>query len=490
MFFCEVTYADRFFFLFLAYWLVFVTSVGMVLLILYLALYFVVFACSIVFIKRKLKIGFIVSAPLIWCFSEYLRATVMTGFPWDNVGYAFYNDIYMIQCVEIVGVSGLSILALFGNALLYWSIKHAVLHLRNKKSVLRSVRLPLIFLTLFFVFLSIIRHWGMDRVDYFRNLENESLTKNATLKAALVQANIAQEIKWDAGSKSEILSVYERLTREAAKKDPDIIVWPESSLPGFFQFDEKETYFIFKLIKELKVPILFGGNRVAVEDDTHRYYNSAYYVTPETGKSAMALSGIYDKIHLVPYGEYIPNKKFLTKIFPALDSIVPFEDFSVGTREGLFSLKDFSFGVSICFEDIFPELIRKISARGADFIVNITNDAWYLRTGAPYQHFFMASFRAVENRVPLVRCSNTGVTGYVNSFGETTLLYGKKSSLIFDEGVLYIDIPKREFLENTFYTEHGEIFLYCSSVFSVLLLLVSFVYSFEKFFLERLKKEC
>ena len=476
------------FFLFLVYWLVFVTSVGTIFLILYLGLYFAFFCCSIVYIKKVLKIGFIMSAPLLWGLTEYLRATVMTGFPWDNLGYAFYTDKAICQFVEIVGVRGLSMLALLGNTIVYWAMKRVVIAVKDKKPVWLSVRLPLVVLAVFFVFLIFIRQWGNDRIEYFRTLEEKSIAEHVPLKAALVQANIAQEIKWDSDSKQKILAQYERLTKKAAKSNPDLIVWPESSLPGFFQFDEKETYCIYKLLKELKIPMLFGGNRIALVGDNHYYYNSAYYVMPETGEAQMELAGIYDKIHLVPYGEYIPNKKFLTKIFPGLESVVPFEDFSAGQKIELLTLKDFNFGVSICFEDIFPELIKEIPAQGADFIVNVTNDAWYLRTGAPYQHFYMASFRAIENRVPFVRCSNTGVTGYVNSYGETSLLYGEKSSLIFDEGVLFVDIPKRINSENTFYTQHGEVFLYWASAFSILLLLVSFVYSFGKFLLERLRK--
>ncbi|MCD6459936.1 apolipoprotein N-acyltransferase, partial [bacterium] len=451
-------------------------------------LYILFFSCSIVYIKKTIKIDFMVSAPLVWAFCEYLRGAVMSGFPWDNIGYAFYNESAFLQCVEITGVSGLSMLALFANALVYRSIKYFIKNLKDKKSFTASVRLPVLFLSLFFVFLILIRQWGNGRIDYFRNIESESLKKYTPLKAALIQADIPQNIKWDESSESKILSIYGRFTREAAKKNPDLIIWPESSLPGFFKFDRKETYFIFELMKELKIPLLFGGNRIEIEDDNQYYYNSAYYVTPETDKSPMALSGVYDKIHLVPYGEYIPHKKILNKIFPWLESAVPFEDFSFGDKADIFLLKNFKFGVSICFEDIFAELIRKISKQDADFIVNITNDAWYMRTGAPYQHFYMAKFRAVENRVPFVRCANTGITGYINSYGETTLLYGKKSSLIFDEGILYINIPKRIFNENTFYTRHGEIFLYCASVFSVLLLLISFVYSCGKFLRERLEK--
>jgi len=468
------------FFAGLIYWLVNITFAGTCGLILYLALYFPLFICSIIWLKKSLKLNYLFTAPVVWCFTEYLRAIVMTGFPWDNLGYSFYNDYRLIQITEYIGVSGLSFIAVLGNILFYYSIKEisAIFAESMKRSevIAKLILKSIVPLVLFFLAITLLREWGEKRADYFKN--NISPNK---LKVALIQANIPQSIKWDKFSQDEILQRYKNLTESAAKNNPDLIIWPESSLPGFFNYDEKSTYLIFDLIKTLKVPMLFGGNKLKVEKDRYTYYNSVYFVKP--GEDLVVT---YDKIHLVPYGEYIPNKKFLTKILPKLESIVPFEDFTFGEESKIFELNKFRFGVSICFEDIFPDLVRKIPYQNADFIVNVTNDAWYMKTSAPYQHFFMAMFRAVENRTPFVRCSNTGISGYVGADGKFDIYYGKNGSPIFEEGYMSVDIPKKEKPVMTFYTKFGELFFYVPSVISVLLLMVSFVYSFGKILIRRI----
>jgi len=473
-------FAGIVFFTGLVYWLVYVTFAGTCILILYLALYFALFICAIKWIRRSIGISYLLSAPFVWCFAEYLRATVMTGFPWDNLGYSFYNDYRLIQISEYTGVSGLSFIAVLSNAILFYSINEIlsiIKTVQDKNKILVRIFLKAVLpLFVFFLMINCLRSWGSERADYFRNLKPVSV-----LKAVLIQANIPQNIKWDKFSQNEILQRYKNLTVEASKGSPDLIIWPESSLPGFFNYDEKSTYLIFSLIKDLKIPILFGGNRLKVQADDYIYYNSVYFVQPDDD-----LVLTYDKIHLVPYGEYIPNKKILTKILPKLETIVPFEDFTSGEELRIFELKNFRFGASICFEDIFPGLIRKIPQQNADFIVNVTNDAWYKNSSAPYQHFYMAMFRAIENRTMFVRCSNTGISGYVLPDGTYEIFYGKNGLPVFEEGYLNVEIPKREKTISTFYTKHGDLIFYLSCVISVLLLTVSFVYSFGKILIRRI----
>lgn len=464
------------FFTGLVYWLIFVTVPGTGVLILYLGLYFPLFICAIKWLKNKLNLNYIFTAPFLWCFVEYLRGTVMTGFPWDNLGYAFYNDIPLLQSVEFGGVSGLSFLAVLANAVLYRALRMLFAHIQSRQLSVKKIISALMPVVVIVVLVIALNRWGTGRFAYYNQIDKTG----ERLKIALIQANIPQYIKWDESAKDFIIEQYRRLTVASAASAPDLIIWPESSLPGFFQYDEKSTYLVFSLIKELKIPILFGGNRLKQLEDEYRYYNSAYFVEP--GKEIVHT---YDKIHLVPYGEYIPNKKFLQMIIPNLESVVPFEDFSFGEKSKIFSIRNFTFGVSICFEDIFPELMRRIPEQGADFIVNITNDAWYLYTSAPFQHFYMAAFRAVENRVSFVRSSNTGITGYVSASGTSTIFKGKTGMPIFEEGFMIVEVPKRLDTRQTFYTRHGEIILYTCSIISVVLLAVSFVYSVAKKFTRR-----
>lgn len=481
------------FFLLLAYWIMFVTAVGMVLLIGYLALYVAVFSWAIVFLRKTLKLGFVVTAPVMWCAMEYFRATVMTGFPWDNLGYAFYTDYTLIQLAEYTGVTGLSFIAVLGNVLIYHTAKKLVPHMfrwnRPEKPLRAAVR-ACVPLACFLATVLGLSFWGQQRAatvaqDVLQILESE----NDTLTVALIQANIPQDLKWDESARSMIIDQYDRLTRESIRYNPDLIIWPESSLPGFFKYDEQSTYLVYSLIRDTGIPMVVGGNRVEVDGPVYRYFNSSYYVRPGyDNDSKVVLEGTYDKMHLVPYGEYIPNKHILTRLFPRLESIVPFEDFTFGQTLDLFTLDSFKFGVSICYEDIFPELIRLSPKKGADFIVNITNDAWYKRTSAPYQHFYMAVFRAVENRVAYVRCSNTGITGYALPDGSSTIFYGANESPIFEEGVFAVRVPRRVYDQPTFYTQHGELVLYACAVISVLLLCASFVYLLAKFLIERIQK--
>ncbi len=474
------------FFFLLAYWIVFVTPIGMVLLVFYLALYIALFSWAVVWLRKSIKLDFIFTAPVVWCFTEYLRATVMTGFPWDNLGYAFYTDYALIQVAEFTGVSGLSFIAVLANVLIYRTAKKLVpimLNFKVRRFPIRRLALSVFPLLAFLAGLGLLSIWGEHRAAWWSSqTENLILNDDSTIAIALIQPNIPQELKWDDTAREYIVRQFDRLTRDAADAKPDLIIWPESSLPGFFKYDEVSTYLVYSLVKDLRVPIVVGGNRFEIIDDIYYYYNSAYYVVPgQNEDSPVKLAGVYDKIHLVPYGEYIPNKVFLKKIFPGLESIVPFEDFSFGRQMNIFESGHLNFGISICYEDIFPDLIRRIPAQGADFIVNITNDAWYKRSGAPYQHFFMAVYRAVENRVTYVRCSNTGITGCATADGSAVVFRDENGKAIFSEGHMIIRVPRRVSDEPTFFTRHGDVVLYGSSFISVLLLSTSFVYLLATF---------
>lgn len=459
------------FFTALVYWLIHVTGIGVVGLVIYLSLYFPLFIVSIKWLRQSLRIPYLISAPLVWCACEYVRATLMTGFPWDNLGYGVYTDMSLLQVAELTGVSGLSFIAVLGNAAVYHSLKKSIITYQRHTKVISGIVKNLVPLIVFVVMIVALRGWGHHQYQQYR----EYGTNKPALKLALIQANIPQNLKWDEAFIDEILNTYDTLTRKAALEKPDMIVWPESSLPGLFQYDATATYLMFTLVKDLNIPILFGGNRYEVTDDEYYYYNSAYLLVP-----GMDTVRTYDKIHLVPYGEYVPNKKVLKRLFPSLESVVPFEDFTPGRDVTLFDVNNTQFGVSICYEDIFPELVRLAPEKCADFIVNITNDAWYLNTSAPYQHFYMALFRAVENRVPFIRCANTGITGYAAPSGDMYSFKGEGGSEIFETGYFIVDVPIDNDRAKTFYTRYGDIaFPLCFGV-SVLLLSISFVYSLLK----------
>jgi apolipoprotein N-acyltransferase len=281
------------------------------------------------------------------------------------------------------------------------------------------------------------------------------------IKISVIQGNIPQELKWDASAKTYILDRYTRLTERAARDRPDLMIWPEASSPGLLGEDDLVFENIFSLAKKIKIPLLLGS----VVRENQNYFNSALLIDSR-GKIAAR----YDKLHLVPFGEYIPLKKFL----PFLQAVVPIGDMDRGREYTIFKTKAYdlrpttSFSVLICFEDLFPELSRRFVKKGADFLINITNDAWYKKTSAAGQHFQASVFRAVENRVNLVRSANTGISAFISPSGKIISLVrdeAGESLFITGFGTQEILIPAAK--KPTFYTNYGDIFIILLFIFAI-----------------------
>jgi apolipoprotein N-acyltransferase len=282
------------------------------------------------------------------------------------------------------------------------------------------------------------------------------------LKVALVQGNISQDQKWQEGFQSETLDIYHRLSEEALAEAGhlDLIIWPETAAPFYFQQPGALRDKLLGTVESLDVPLLFGSPAYRMEEKGFAYLNSAYLVAPSAGGSVETLDR-YDKLHLVPFGEYVPLKNILFFVSKLTEGV---GDFSAG--EGIKSLVvktpsgDMALGPLICYEGIFPNLVRQFVKGGADVLVNITNDAWYGRSSAPYQHLSAVAFRAVENGVYLIRAANTGITAIVDPLGRVV-----KATDIFVEGQLsgeiYISGKK------TVYTRFGDIFAIAASVISL-----------------------
>jgi len=249
------------------------------------------------------------------------------------------------------------------------------------------------------------------------------------VRVSVIQGNIPQELKWDPKAQDMIIEKYIALTKMAALESADLIVWPETSFPGFFEIDEDMTEKILTLVKETKIPILIGVN---TEKD-EKYFNSAALISPEG-----SMTNKYDKIHLVPFGEYVPfsNKfpAFHKLILGELGEFTPGKDFKAFSLQPSAFSQTVKFSVLICFEDIFPEISRKFVKNGAKFLIVITNDAWYGKSGAAYQHAANSVFRAIENRVPVVRCANTGYSCFIDSRGGIYDSVSEKNSLLFVTG--------------------------------------------------------
>jgi apolipoprotein N-acyltransferase len=280
------------------------------------------------------------------------------------------------------------------------------------------------------------------------------MIQNPPLKIGLVQGNIDQSVKWDESFQKETLQIYERLSFKVAEQKPDLIIWPETATPFFFQDATEYRSLILDIPKKTHAFLLFGTPSYKTLKGKVNHYNSAYLASP-SGE----LVGKYDKIHLVPFGEYIPMQDLLFFIGSLGEGI---GDFKSGKEIFNFALPHGKFGVLICFEIIFPDLSRRFVKKGANFLVTLTNDAWFGRTSAPYQHFSMAAFRAVENRVFVARAANTGITGFIDPRGK-----------ILKEGEIFTEEAMSETVRlssrKTFYTLFGDVFAWVCSGFSILI---------------------
>jgi len=414
------------------------------LILLLLVAYLSLFIGAFTFLTRLIQIrsGFqtILLTPILWVSLEYLRSFLLTGFPWANLGYSQYLNLPFIQMADIIGAYGLSFVIVLVNATLFW-----VLHQWSKRLFpFREVMITALILLGFLIY----GYVKMEIID-------RQMTQNPPLKIGLVQGNIDQSIKWDNSFQLETLNIYEKLSFSVAEKKPDLIIWPETATPFFFQDAKEFQPLVLDIPKKTNAFLLFGTPSYKIQKKKVSHYNSAYLISPSGD-----LIGKYDKIHLVPFGEYVPMQDLLFFIGSLGEGI---GDFKSGREIFNFSLPQGKFGVLICFEIIFPDLCRRFVKRGANFLVTITNDAWFGRTSAPYQHFSIATFRAVENRVFIARAANTGITGFIDPKGRIL-----KEGGIFTEEAVNGTI--RLSSQKTFYTLYGDVFAWICSAFSIFLL--------------------
>ena len=351
----------------------------------------------------------LVFGPMLWVALEWVRSFFFIGFPWVSLGYSQYNFLNLIQFVEYTGVYGLSALVIFGNIVLFSAFSRP-----------GRGRLLLVLL------LIVTGLWGWGN---WRRSQLAALPKAHTLNVGIAQGNIAQDQKWNPNYQEITLARYEQLTRQITEHAVDLVIWPEAAVPFFFQSDVTYRGRLLNLAQDTNTPILFGSPAFRADGTELTLFNRAYLLSPDT-----TLLGHYDKMTLTPFGEYIP---FQGSLLFFLDKFVEgIGDFAPGTTPTVFSLPLKSqpalpsddkagdadsfetFGVLICYEGVFPDLARRFVHNGARLLINVTNDAWFGETSAPYQHLAMAALRAVENRVPLVRSANTGISAIVNIDGQ------------------------------------------------------------------------
>lgn len=414
------------------YWLGHVTVAGTIALCAYLALYLGLFSRVLAFsalrkIPAAARICFIAA---LWVCLEYLRSYLLTGFPWALLGYSQYLNLPVLQIADITGAWGVSFLVMMANA--------AAAEALQRRSVKPAAVCALV--------LAGVCGYGFWRI---HQQEAAQAGGGECCRVAVIQANIPQQLKWQPAARSFILERYLSLSRQAAAGKPDLIAWPEAALPTLVE-DDLSTAAVRELVERSATALVFGA--VTVEGDA--YFNSALLYQPGQADQQ------YRKVHLVPFGEYIPLRRAL----PFLETIVPIGDVSPGKEYTLLRLsgknrQPAAFSVLICFEDVFPELSRRFVLAGAQFLLNITNDAWYERTAASSQHLQASVLRAVENRIWVCRSANTGISAFIRPDGrQAALVRGPGGEQIFVEGTLEYCLPLRRGAV-TGYTRWGDVFV-------------------------------
>jgi len=408
------------------------------LLVAYLALFPGLFCAGLSWLRQR-GLPWLPLAPFLWVTLELGKSHLLTGFPWENLGYSQYRWLSVIQMADLAGVYGISFVLVLSSALLFRMIfgsKH------------QRKRVPRLISTLLLVGLvSVVYGYGRWRLATFESHQDQSF------KVAMVQGNVSQDTKWDPAFQQATLEKYVRLTKEIAKQQPDLVLWPETATPFYFLGDRQNTKTLIQEVQKLKKPLLFGSPAYRRKGEELSLYNRAYLLDGDG-----MVTGYYDKIHLVPFGEYVPWKKilfFVDKLVQAAGN------FASGKQAVVLEVSAARVGVLICYEAIFPKLSRDLANGGANLLVNITNDAWFGRSSAPHQHLSMAVLRAVENRIPIARCANTGISAFIDTRGRIL----QKTGLYEDETLVStLRLGKGK----TIYTRYGDWFAWSCVAISFL----------------------
>ncbi len=334
--------------------------------------------------------------PVAWVAGEYARGHLLTGFPWGLMGYTQIPWHPLVQSMDIFGVLGTSFLIAFSNGALYSLLKHGF----RRNVVPEIVLLAVLFSANYF--------YGLERLHYIDGVSAAS----KSIKVGIIQGNIPQDRKWDRKFQNATILKYSRLTKKAIETgNPRLVVWPETAVPFYFGVNIDMSLKVLKIAKRYDIYLIFGSPGLEYKNSEPHYYNWALLASPR-GR----ITGVYAKEHLVPFGEYVPLKKLLFFVNRLAEGV---GDFTAGKKkQRLFEVDGKKIGTLICYEVIFPELALSKRRLGSNMLVNISNDAWFGNTGAPYQHLEMAQARAIETRLPLVRCTNTGISAFINAEGK------------------------------------------------------------------------
>jgi apolipoprotein N-acyltransferase len=412
-------------------------TVAMLLLALYLAIYPALTALITSRLIARIGAPALFFAPVAWVATEFARGYLFGGFPWVPLGNSQVTILPVAQLASVLGVYGLSALVALVNAALAFAL------LTSGAARIRAVGAVALALVA-------LGMWGSWRV------AEGSLTRDGVpIRIGLVQGNVAQEDKWNPREARRIFTTHVAMTRDLVRRGAQYVIWPESSTP--FSFEDplaspEGDDLLRSLARQERVPILFGSEQV-IRSTPPEIYNAAFLLSPDGQTSA-----VYRKVHLVPFGEFFPFQQWLTFVAPLVQRFAPF---SAGSGPVMLPVGVHRASTAICYEVVFPALARDAVVAGSELLTTVTNDGWYGRSSAPYQHVEMAAMRAIEQGRYLARAANTGISGIIDPYGR----FVTRSSIFEQVGL----VGEARFLAGrTVYSLIGDVLAYAAVVLTAL----------------------
>jgi apolipoprotein N-acyltransferase len=405
------------------------------LLVAYLALFPAAFAVIFHRLFRHVGTRALWLAPAIWVATEYGRLALFGGFPWVLLGYSQVFVLPVAQLASLTGVFGVSGLLAAASA----SLAGAVM-IRGRQRWLAPAAMAML--------VGSLAGWGT-----WRAARNDLTRQGRPLRVGIVQGNVAQNEKWDATRAQAIFERYLRLSRQTIQQGARLVLWPESATPFYFSYGV-ETEVVRDLARSSGVALLIGSDQWE-QGTPSKVFNAAFLVGPD-GRTR----GVYRKVHLVPFGEYVPLPRLLFFAKPLVEAV---SDFAPGVTVNTLPVGDARITTAICYEIVYPALVREGVHNGSELLTTITNDAWFGRSSAPSQHFAMAAMRAIEQGRYLVRAANTGISGVVDPYGRVLL-----ASDLFVEGAWTVDV--RLLRAQTVYARLGDLAAWVSLAVTALAL--------------------
>ncbi len=426
------------------FWIGFNSGAGLVIVlasmlgaVLYLGIFWGLLGLTLAWLHKRWQIG-LISWPFLWVAMEYLRSFGAMAFPWINLAATQIHFLPLIQSAEYFGSDGIAFWIVLLNVGFY--------RLLTDGSRRRSIG-TIIFLGLVILFVQ-----GSWRI---RVVEQKMQEEGQPFKVALVQPNLNPNEKWEPDKREFVFERMDSLLVAGLALEPQMVIWPESAVPAYLRINGYRRKKISNRITEADIPLLTGSvDKQRNESDEWDTHNGSILIRPGDDLE------LYHKIHLVPFAEYIP----LSWKFPILKKLNFGQgNFVQGNDYTVFEVDSIKFSTIICYESSMPRLVSRFIRRGARLITIQTNDAWVGKTSGPYQHFALAILRAVENRVPVIRCANTGISAYIGASGRVERQVDLDEAAVIGSTSL---VPEKA----SFYSRHGDYFVYLSFiVFAIIL---------------------